>query len=56
MKYPKLTAAIDDLLSKMVKEQGEDTLNLAVGWFLAQKEAPKEPQPVEVKEVKKDAA
>ena len=40
MKYPKLAAAIDDLLSKLVKEQGEDTLNLAVGWFLAQKEAP----------------
>jgi len=56
VKYPKLSAAIDELLAKLVKEQGEDTLNLAVGWFLAQKEAPKEPQPVEVKEVKNDNA
>jgi hypothetical protein len=42
MKYPKLAAAVDDLLAKIVKEQGEDTLNLAVGWFLAQKETPPE--------------
>jgi hypothetical protein len=39
MKYPKLAAAIDDLLSKMVREQGEDSLRMAVAWCMAAKEA-----------------
>lgn len=39
MKYPKLVAAIDELLAKLVKEQGEDSLMMAVGWVMAQKEA-----------------
>jgi len=37
VKYPKLAAAIDELLAKMVKEQGEDSLMMAVGWVMAQK-------------------
>ena len=40
MKYPKLAAAIDELLSKMVKEQGEDALSAAVAWCTAAKETP----------------
>lgn len=39
MKYPKLSAAIDELLSKMVKEQGEDLLTMAVVWATAAKDA-----------------
>ena len=38
MKYPKLAAAVDELLSKIVKEQGEDTLNAAIAWCLAARE------------------
>ena len=64
MKYPKLAAAIDELLSKAVKEHGEDALEAAVafvmtaaepasspeGAFLAQKEtsAPVIPAPPQV--------
>ena len=44
MKYPKLAAAIDELLSKLVKEQGEDTLNAAVAWCLAAREPVPEKQ------------
>ena len=40
MAYPKLCAAIDELLSKMVKEQGEDLLTMAVAWCTAAKEQP----------------
>ena len=38
MAYPKLVAAIDELLSKMVKEQGEDALTMAVQWCINAKE------------------
>lgn len=40
MAYPKLSAAIDELLSTMVKEQGEDLLEMAVAWCIASKEKP----------------
>ena len=52
MKYPKLAAAIDELLSKMVKDQGEELLTMAIGWCLAQKEAPLEPEKPPVVEFK----
>ena len=45
MKYPKLAAAIDDLLSKMVLEQGEEALSMAVAWAMAVKESKTEPVP-----------
>jgi hypothetical protein len=40
-KYPKLVRAIDDLLSRMVKDQGEDAINMAIAWCLATKESAK---------------
>ena len=40
MAYPKLSAAIDELLSRMVKEQGEDLLTMAVVWATAAKDKP----------------
>ena len=38
MKYPKLAAAVDDLLARMVDEQGEDLVEMAICWCLASKE------------------
>ena len=41
MKYPKLSAAIDEFLAKVVKEHAEDSLMMLVGMA----NAPPEPVP-----------
>jgi len=45
VKYPKLAAAIDELLSKMVLEQGEELLTMAVVWATAAKDSKPAPAP-----------
>jgi hypothetical protein len=56
VKYPKLSAAIDELLSKLVTEHGEDVVSFILETAMTEQFIP--PPPVEVKkdEVKKDAA
>ncbi len=40
MKYPKLAAAIDDMLSKLVKDNGEDFVTMLVAGAMAREVEP----------------
>ena len=44
MKYPKLAAAIDEILSKAVKEHGEDALEAAVAFVMTAAESASSPE------------
>lgn len=48
MKYPKLTAALDDVLAHLVSEYGEDTVIALVAGAMPKEVEPVEPKKVEI--------
>jgi hypothetical protein len=51
VKYPKLAAAIDEILSKAVKEHGEDALEAAVAFVMTAAEPASSPEGAKEKPV-----